>query len=153
MILLPGRSQSGKSTLVRELIRAGAAYFSDEYAALDENGMVHPFARPLSLRSHNGRTLYDPRQNGERVGANALPVGLVAITRHVPLKTWRPAPVTPGRALLEIANNTVSIRANPARALRILRIVVSNAPAFMSPRGEAVETAPVLLEAVERSNY
>src|SRR5215467_11335845 len=55
VIVLPGRSRSGKSTLARELIRAGAVYFSDEYAAFDDDGMVHPFAQPLMLRSGNGR--------------------------------------------------------------------------------------------------
>jgi len=34
-ILLPGRSLAGKSTLVDALIRAGATYYSDEYAVLD----------------------------------------------------------------------------------------------------------------------
>ena len=37
-ILLPGRSFTGKSTLVAELIRAGAEYYSDEYAVLDSAG-------------------------------------------------------------------------------------------------------------------
>ncbi len=49
-ILLPGRSFSGKSTLVAELIRAGAEYYSDEYAVLDSTGSVHPYPRPLSIR-------------------------------------------------------------------------------------------------------
>src|SRR5688572_30895391 len=31
-VVIPGRSFSGKSTLVSEMIRAGATYYSDEYA-------------------------------------------------------------------------------------------------------------------------
>src|SRR5207249_4859741 len=50
-ILLPGSSLSGKSTLVAELVRAGATYYSDEYAVLDAQGRVFPFARPLSMRA------------------------------------------------------------------------------------------------------
>ena len=42
-ILLPGPSMSGKSTLVAELVRAGATYYSDEYAVLDARGRVHPY--------------------------------------------------------------------------------------------------------------
>src|SRR5258708_16040074 len=41
-ILIPGLSQSGKTTLVDQLIRAGATYYSDEYAVLDERGRDHP---------------------------------------------------------------------------------------------------------------
>ena len=37
-LLLPGSSGSGKSSLVAELVRAGATYYSDEYAVLDERG-------------------------------------------------------------------------------------------------------------------
>src|SRR5262249_9105581 len=40
-ILLPGPTSTGKSTLVAELVRRGAAYFSDEYALLDAEGRVH----------------------------------------------------------------------------------------------------------------
>ncbi len=50
-IILPGKSFSGKTTLVKELIRAGAVYYSDEYAVLDSWGRVHPFLRPLEVRS------------------------------------------------------------------------------------------------------
>src|ERR1700722_12844727 len=53
-ILLPGRSYSGKSTLVAALLQAGATYYSDEYALLDARGRVHPYPKPLSLRSPTG---------------------------------------------------------------------------------------------------
>src|SRR6266852_1979709 len=34
-IVIPGRSQSGKTTLVRAFLQAGASYYSDEYAVFD----------------------------------------------------------------------------------------------------------------------
>ena len=42
-ILIPGRSFSGKTTLTAELVKAGATYYSDEYAVLDGQGRVHPY--------------------------------------------------------------------------------------------------------------
>ena len=39
---------------MKALLRAGATYYSDEYALLDESGRVHPFARKLSLRQPDG---------------------------------------------------------------------------------------------------
>src|SRR3954469_9856881 len=33
-VMLPGRSHAGKTTLVAELVKAGATYYSDEYAVL-----------------------------------------------------------------------------------------------------------------------
>ena len=41
-LLLPGRSFAGKSTLVEALVRAGAIYYSDEYAVLDLQGGSTP---------------------------------------------------------------------------------------------------------------
>src|SRR5437588_1322341 len=41
-IVIPGRSMSGKTSLVSALVRAGATYYSDEYAVLDMIGRVHP---------------------------------------------------------------------------------------------------------------
>ncbi len=49
-IVIPGRSMAGKSTLVLALVRAGAVYYSDEFAVIDEQGLVHPYAAPLWLR-------------------------------------------------------------------------------------------------------
>ncbi len=67
-IIIPGRSQSGKSTLVQEFIKAGATYYSDEYALIDKHLRIHPFARPIQVRdarTHSGRT----RSTAEDLGA------------------------------------------------------------------------------------
>jgi hypothetical protein len=47
-IVIPGRSRSGKTTLVKAFLQAGASYYSDEYAVFDGRGRVYPFPRPLS---------------------------------------------------------------------------------------------------------
>jgi hypothetical protein len=49
-ILVPGRSFTGKTTLTAALVRAGATYYSDEFAVLDTEGRVHPYLKPLSVR-------------------------------------------------------------------------------------------------------
>ncbi len=49
-LVISGYSRAGKSTLVAELLRLGATYYSDEYAVLDGHGLVHRYARRLSLR-------------------------------------------------------------------------------------------------------
>src|SRR5215467_11147446 len=49
-IVIPGRSHTGKSTLVAELVLRGAVYYSDEFAVLDDTGKVHPYRRTLVLR-------------------------------------------------------------------------------------------------------
>ena len=54
-IVLPGRSFAGKTTLVAALVKAGAEYWSDEYAVLDADGLVHPYPKPLSVRINDTR--------------------------------------------------------------------------------------------------
>jgi hypothetical protein len=149
LLLFPGRSRSGKSVLAREFIRAGAVYFSDEFAAVDEKGMVHPFARPILLRSDCGKVAYDPGEHGHPVGAAASPAGLIVITRYARHGVFRPTPVPPGQALLYLARNTVSLRSNPGYVLRILTRLVSSARAVKSARGEASDAVAVLLNTVE----
>jgi hypothetical protein len=148
-ILFPGRSGAGKSTLVSELISAGAVYMSDEYAVLDEDGLVHPFARPLSLRTAGGRLTRRACDFGGRSATDPLPVGMVVFTRYDRDAAFRPSRPTTGRALLEILRNVVTVRANPGKALRIARRIASTARILASARGEACCTAPALLKLQE----
>ena len=59
-IILPGNSHFGKTTLVAELARSGAEYYSDEYAIIDEAGLVHPFARKLTMRENGRHVIENP---------------------------------------------------------------------------------------------
>ena len=62
-ILIPGSSFSGKSTLVSELVRHGAVYYSDEYAVLDGRGRVHAYPRPLVMKNGKaGAATVKPRK-------------------------------------------------------------------------------------------
>ena len=148
-ILLPGRTFSGKTTLVAGLLRAGATYYSDEYAVLDSKGRVHPFPKPLSVRdgSEGGRpTRYSPAELGAATGKRPIPVGLVAMTRYRPGGAWRPRRMSGGRAVLALLENTVPARRRPKAAFEALQRVVSQAPVLRGPRGEAGETVEVLLD-------
>jgi hypothetical protein len=150
-IVLPGRSWSGKSTLVAALLRAGATYYSDEYAVLDEHGQVFPYPRRLSLReSAHRRRRCPPESFGSRAGVGPLPVGLVAVTKYHPGARWCPRPLSPGWAALELLNHTVPARREPDRVLSALQQVTLRAARIAGARGEADEVAGALLRAAER---
>src|SRR5262249_55094696 len=73
-ILLPGRSRSGKTTLVTALLRAGAKYYSDEFAVLDDSGRVYPWPRPLRVRRRGRRPRSFPVELfGQRARQRSLP--------------------------------------------------------------------------------
>lgn len=147
-IVLPGRSMSGKSTLVAALVRAGATYYSDEYAVLDARGRVHPYPRPLRLR-RAGRPprRVDPVTGlGGRTGRGPLPVGLVVVCRYRAGARWRPRRLGAGPGALALLNNAVGARHAPARTLSAIGEVAKRARFLAGARGEAAAAARVILE-------
>ena len=147
-ILLPGRQNSGKSTLTAALVRAGARYLSDEYAPVDDLGRVHPFRRPLSFRRENG--LPPKLEPVEALGGvqetRAVPVGLVVLARYTGARRWRPRRVPPGQAVLDLLRYTVSAQTRPRQALDRLGRVVMDVSVLKGARGEADETARLILK-------
>ena len=148
-IVMPGRSFSGKSTLTAALVRAGATYFSDEYAVLDRGGRVHPFPKPLALRPE-GSTRQDPglaRDFGVSAPVKSLSVGLVVVSEYEPsVKRWRPRRLSAGEGILELLRHTVSARRAPEAALATLEQVTAKATVVKGRRGDADETARAILE-------
>jgi hypothetical protein len=146
-ILIPGMSLSGKSTLVAALVRAGATYYSDEFAVLDDQGRVHPYARRLSLRREEGGSprRCEPEEFGGRAGRQPLPVGLIAVTAYRAGARWRPRPLSPGQAVLALLANTVPARRRPAAVLAALQQVACHAVSLRGPRGEAEDIARPLM--------
>lgn len=144
-IVLPGRTHAGKSSLVAALVRAGATYYSDEYAVFDDDGFVHAFPRALGMRDETGRTRrVDPRAIGA-VGDAPLPVTRVVATRHVTGGTWYAAPMSPGETVLALLDNTLAARSRSADAVRILAAVARRAPGFRGERGDATAAVEHIL--------
>ena len=146
-IVLPGRSYAGKTTLVAALVRAGATYYSDEFAVLDERGRVHPYPRPLVLRPRAGEASADASAVPTEfpVGRRPLPVRLVALTQYQAGERWRSETLTPGQAMLALMENAVPVRHRPETTLKTLKEVVSRAPVIKGVRGEVEDAVTRLL--------
>src|SRR6266550_6214243 len=146
-ILIPGLSQSGKTTLVDQLIRAGATYYSDEYAVLDERGRVHPYPRALGMRLPASGQSQKVRAEevGAIVGSKPLRVGLVVSTNYKHGARWRPRQVTRGQGVLELMSNTVSARSQPELALAVLPAALESARILKGLRGEARDIVESIL--------
>ncbi len=147
-ILLPGRSMSGKTTLVRALLDAGAEYYSDEFAVLDAEGRVHPYPVPLSIRDgDNSVGCKIPLETlSIQPGTEPLPVGLVVVTQYKPYARWRPETLTPSQAMLALMNNTVAARREPTFTMPILKQVAMGATTIASKRGGAKRIVPAILQ-------
>ncbi len=147
-ILIPGRSMSGKSTLVRALLEAGAEYYSDEYAILDGEGRVHPYPVPISIRE--GNTLvgnkFPLETLGIQPGTEPLPVALVVVAKYKRYAHWRPEVLTPSQAMLALMDNTVAARREPTFTMPILKQVAMGAKTIASKRGDAKRVVPAILQ-------
>src|SRR2546421_8261408 len=146
-IIIPGRSFSGKSALVAALVRAGATYYSDEFAVLDERGRVHPFVKPLSLRreGETAQAHFRVEELGGTAGVRPLPVGLVLLTGYKAGARWRPRRLTQRQGALGLLAHVVAARRQPEQSLKVLQRVVAAAPVLKSRRGEAGELAEIIL--------
>jgi hypothetical protein len=148
-IVLPGRSFAGKTTLVAALVQAGAEYWSDEYAVLDADGLVHPYPKPLSVRIDDTRVTEErPIESlGGRAGDRPLPVALIAFTNYRPGAAWALRSRTAGEGAVKLLEHSVAARSRPERVLAAVRRAATDAVILEGDRGDAEEAAGGLLSA------
>jgi hypothetical protein len=147
-LVIPGRSFSGKSTLVAELLRQGATYYSDEFAAVDADGLIHAYPRPLSLRPEWGGAGSVPAPPVVEVGTTPIRAGLIVVTRYERGAGWRPVTGTHAQAAIALLENTVAVRSRPGFTLTTLRRLAGASQVLIGIRGEAARVAEALLGAV-----
>jgi len=145
-IVIPGLSLSGKTTLVTALVGAGATYYSDEFAVLDREGFVHPYARKLSIRAEDLRqTGHSVESLGGIAGDRPIPVGLVVATSYRPGGEWSPRRLTSGQGVMALLSHTIPARDRPEESLRAVSRALAGATVLEGSRGEAEALAPLLL--------
>jgi hypothetical protein len=132
-ILIVGEEESGKTRLLKELLKAGASYYSDDYAMLDSRGRVHPFLGSTSEFAE------------AQFGKKALPVGRILITGYRAEARFRPRKLSAGQAALELLEHTAVTRKMPQTALTFVQKAVSQAQSCKGIRGEAEEAVEYLL--------
>jgi hypothetical protein len=153
-IVIPGNSFFGKTTLVAELARCGALYYSDEYAIIDKVGLVYPFPRPLSMRTSAPSIREDPveiEKLGGKKGIQPIPVSHVLFTRFEPESSPNYVYMTPGRGLMELLNFTIGPRRNAEYRIKVLKNAFTGAIIVESPRPDAAKFARNFLEFVDNT--
>ncbi len=145
-IVIPGQSFSGKTSLVKALVEAGATYYSDEFAVLGEDGLAYPYAKPLGVRTEGQPRAYtDPAELGGEVGVEPVPIGLVLLTHYRIGAQWEPVALSRSEAVLELLPHTFALHERPKQTLASLGHAVSGAVTLKGDRGGAAALAPTLL--------
>jgi hypothetical protein len=149
-VVMPGRTFTGKTTLVSELVRAGARYYSDEFAVVDRDGLIHAYPRMLTLRidPRTGRSRVPVLMPGKEYNPEPVPAGMLLVTSYRPGDQWQPLPLTVAEGVLALFDNTVPAQSRPLEALRAARQVANGAVRLSGTRGEAPQLAAQLLKLV-----
>ena len=145
-LLLPGATHSGKSSIVAELLRLGATYFSDEYALIDPDGLAHPYPRPLLLR--NASLEQSPALAGEcnaQVGDAPAPVGWILLLEYQAGCSWRLTPVPQSLSLVALLQNTPHALADSPELIEMFQRAVAGATCYAGRRAEAADAAAEII--------
>jgi hypothetical protein len=152
MIVIPARSFGGKTTLVAALVKVGAVYYSDEFAVIGRDGIVHHYAKPLSVREGDGlaQTDHAVESFGGVTGDEPLPLGMIVVTTYTRGAEWNPKRLSPGAGALALLANAVPAKERPGDVLPAISRAAEGALVLEGDRGEAEAVAPLLLAELER---
>ncbi|MFM9904564.1 MAG: hypothetical protein ACKVQJ_08345 [Pyrinomonadaceae bacterium] len=154
-LIFPGRSHSGKSTLIRELVGSGATYYSDEFAVLSAGGFVHPFPKNLSVREEWARgwqVNYPIEAFGGIQGTKPIRPEKFILTSYRENGSTTISELTLGNGILELLKHTTTTRQSPALTLRFLRNATADARIFVAERGEANKFVEAILDQANLDN-
>jgi hypothetical protein len=171
-VVLPASQDSGKSTTVAGLIRAGFAYMTDEAALLDlRSAQLHPYPKPLwlappSVLALEGlrdrvlpeyrdlgriRTYVRPSDLGGSIPSPPCDVRLVVSPRYQPAAPTTLEAMTQAGTLMCLAENAFNLRELGAAGLDPLKTVVERARGYrltFSSLREAVGSIVELVDAL-----
>jgi hypothetical protein len=168
-VVLPAHMESGKSTLTAGLVRAGAAYLSDEAVAFTRGtAVMHAYAKPLSIDP--GAWYLFPElepdgpfaTNGHKESqwqvppacfrsdavADACTARLVVFPRYVAGSETDVVPLRRAEALVELAKNTFAFNRKGRDALDELAGIVRTVDCFRMTVGDLDQAVALIGELV-----
>jgi hypothetical protein len=150
-LLIPGSSHAGKSSLVAELLRRGAAHLSDEYALVDEEGRVHAYPRPLLLRNGSPRqTLVLPDDLDASFEMEPAEVGWIVAVDYDSEGSWKVEQISQGEAVMLLLRNTPHEMEQSPEMIELFTRSVAGAECYAGTRGDVAEAADRILELVAK---
>jgi hypothetical protein len=147
-IVIPGRSFSGKTTLVAALAQAGAEYYSDEYAVLNSDGQLIPYPKDLSLRLVEGeqqQTHTSVTSLGGTAGTGPVPVDMVLLTEYRSAASWEPSEISTALGIVGTLAHAEPAQVRPQETLATVTKALAGATVLQGHRGDAHDTAAAIL--------
>jgi hypothetical protein len=166
-ILLPAPPDSGKSTLVAGLTRAGCAYLTDEAALIDPaTAKVHPFPRSLwlerasieavfgpdaqTLRWRTGRQFHvRPADLRPRSIGSACPIRYVIAPTYASGARTELIPISRAEALTALARQSFYLGDFGGDGVRLLGRVVESAACYRVRVGDLDDAVGLILRMLD----
>jgi hypothetical protein len=150
-LLLPGSTHAGKSSLVAELLRRGASHFSDEYALIDNEGLIHSYPRPLLLRNGGPlQSLVLPEELNASFAAHPAPIGWILALNYDPGVAWNIHCMSQAEAVMLLLRNTPHQLEHSPEMIDFFLRAAANADCYEGQRGEGAEAATLVIELIGR---
>lgn len=171
-VILPARMESGKTTTVSGLLRAGFRYLTDEATAVDPDTlMIEPYRKTLSIdpgswsvlpelrphvpdavahyvRSqwHSDPRIVDPDALGSPARAR-----LIVSPRYESGATTELEPLRPVQALLTLAENSFNLVDHGRRGLQALADVVEGCECYRLTVGDLDDAVALISDVFDRA--
>lgn len=136
LVIVPGSSGSGKSSLGVAAMEAGFHVWSDEYCLIDTgSGDVSGWPRPIRQRLTGGGVKRISHQGPQGPGraTHVISMKYVASEAGSPLTL---EPMSPGQVAMELMANTVCARSRPEETFRTTTTLARQVTGFLGSRGD-----------------
>ena len=144
VVIVPGKSGVGKSSLCVAAMDAGWEVWSDEYCLINTvTGEVSGWPRPVRQRLSGGGVRRIDHQGAVGPGhaTHVLAISYSATTSGLDLE-----PVSPGQVAMDLMANTVCARSRPEETFRATTALAKNVIGFGGHRGEVSDCLDALRE-------
>lgn len=146
-VLLPAVAGSGKTTLSSWLLGQGYGFYSDELAAVSENGLSDGLSRPLNIKpgsfalAESFDWLIEARQ-AARVSCGVMllpwarnpqprvPLRVIVSPKFVPDSPLKVEALTPGSCAMVLMGSLLNARNLPKHGLTLARTLASKLPGY-----------------------
>ena len=141
VVIVPGVSHAGKSTLTHAALEAGHRVLSDEYTLIQsDTGLVRGWPRPIRRRQPDGSItrIPIPRDDGHYEPTHVVDVRYDAtIADGSDTGQLHLEPISAGDVAFSLLGNTVCAQSRPEESLRAVAAVSRKVTGFQGTRGEA----------------
>jgi hypothetical protein len=146
VLLLPGRTHSGKSSMVEELLRRGAIYLSDEYALIDAEGRAHAYPRPLLVRNGGTKQIpLLPQDCNAPVARQPAPIGWILELEYSDTEGWNVVAVPRSLGSLILLRHTPHVLADCPDLLNNFQRAAADAECYTGCRMDVAAAADEIL--------